>query len=476
MDTKKQLLEAEKQQGSADGWRVLAKDVGVAVFTCPGAGSALKIKTCMALTGIHPDTCLSVLTNITDRSKWDTNFQEARVIQQINKQQRYVYYSSQGRDGVKPRDMVELMTVSVHDKDAGQSAHVIVNQNATHEEAPVRDDRSRACLVSGGSVIRHHPRQRGSTHLMFLFQYNFGEDIPLALVSALAGRESKRFHSRLKQQCNQVQVKGAVATANAASLPVPAGFRTHKQRSRAAGAHGEDTNVASAVGSSVKNYNIKSRRRCSMDSAAVKSRAKLEQEIEELGLRQCKMGQQWYASPQCLPKVLPCFHTFGEPWLTKQESSKVVFCPQCGAQAQLTDGAEMLPTSAAACHLCQIDLEPPKEPVDEWHKNCVDMLDENKRSINEAQLDSRRIHEANKARSVNVKDEIVQFFEEARQMLERRETELLQQVDQVVAGMEVAATDLDTRHERRLGQINRARNYMDHCPDNFKAAQTQLLL
>ena len=80
------------------------------------------------------------------------------------------------------------------------------------------DDRSRACLVSGGSVIRHHPRQRGSTHLvtldylatfaaesalsllqMFLFQYNFGEDIPLALVSALAGRESKRFHSRLKQ-------------------------------------------------------------------------------------------------------------------------------------------------------------------------------------------------------------------------------------------------------------------------------------
>ena len=93
MDTKKQLLEAEKQQGSADGWRVLAKDVGVAVFTCPvfvlciyrrliqlciiqGAGSALKIKTCMALTGIHPDTCLSVLTNITDRSKWDTNFQE----------------------------------------------------------------------------------------------------------------------------------------------------------------------------------------------------------------------------------------------------------------------------------------------------------------------------------------------------------------------------------------------------------------
>ena len=36
------------------------------------------------------------------------------------------------------------------------------------------------------------------------------------------------------QQCNQVQVKGAVATANAAGLPVPAGFRTHKQRSRAA--------------------------------------------------------------------------------------------------------------------------------------------------------------------------------------------------------------------------------------------------
>ena len=130
--------------------------------------------------------------------------------------------------------MVELMTVSVRDKDAGQSAHVIVNQNATHEEAPVRfvlsrfhlnvhmlfdsDDRFRACLVSGGSVIRHHPRQRGSTHLvtpgylatfaaesalsllqMFLLQYNFGEDIPLALVSALAGRESKRFHSRLKQ-------------------------------------------------------------------------------------------------------------------------------------------------------------------------------------------------------------------------------------------------------------------------------------
>ena len=41
---------------------------------------------------------------------------------------------------------------------------------------------------------------------------------------------------------------------------------------------------------------------------------------------------------------------------------------QCFQLTAAQDGAEMLPTSAAACHLCQIDLEPPKEPVDEWHK------------------------------------------------------------------------------------------------------------
>eukprot|EP00658_Telonema_sp_P-2_P054125 TRINITY_DN43089_c0_g1_i3.p1 TRINITY_DN43089_c0_g1~~TRINITY_DN43089_c0_g1_i3.p1 ORF type:complete len:625 (+),score=104.23 TRINITY_DN43089_c0_g1_i3:192-2066(+) len=105
----------------------------------------------------------------------------------------------------------------------------------------------------------------------------------------------------------------------------------------------------------------------------------------------------------------------------------------------------------------------------------LEKLEQMRQSVEQAQMDSQQISQTNRARCNNLKDEVARHFEEVRGMLERREAELLREVDHRMAEIQVGCTDLEARHERRSAELSRAHSFLSRCPPNHTGQYTDLV-
>lgn len=165
------------------GWgEPVREQAGIRVYTRPVAGSAFKAFRGEVTLTTSLDSVLALLNDVPACVDWLHQCQSARLLEEVNFQQRYFYQASNMPFPVKDRDYVLLATLSIHEDRQGVRLHL-----EAHPEYLPATKALRIRQISGFYDLTRSQDDNGNETVVVVWEQHVDPagDIPKWLVNLL---------------------------------------------------------------------------------------------------------------------------------------------------------------------------------------------------------------------------------------------------------------------------------------------------
>ncbi|CAD8150004.1 unnamed protein product [Paramecium pentaurelia] len=151
---------------------------GCSIHTKMNPQNELKINRIEANVDVEPETFINLVTNMTRKKEYDSNFEEGRIIEKID-QNTTIYYA-RGKPPIFIVDARDFCMITRIYK-LGDSHYLAVSKSIEHPQAPLVKGIQRAEMIFAGWIVKKLPN--GKTNIIMIGHMNPKGDIPKALVN-----------------------------------------------------------------------------------------------------------------------------------------------------------------------------------------------------------------------------------------------------------------------------------------------------
>ncbi|CAD8137885.1 unnamed protein product [Paramecium octaurelia] len=151
---------------------------GCTIHTKLNPQNELKINRIEAQVDVDPEAFISLVTNMTKKKEYDSNFEEGRVIEQLD-QNTTIYYA-RGKPPVFIVDARDFCVITRVYK-LGDGHYLAITKSIEHPQAPLVKGIQRAEMIFAGWIVKKLPN--GKTNIIMIGHMNPKGDIPKAIVN-----------------------------------------------------------------------------------------------------------------------------------------------------------------------------------------------------------------------------------------------------------------------------------------------------
>eukprot|EP00656_Telonema_subtile_P038864 TRINITY_DN44030_c0_g1_i1.p1 TRINITY_DN44030_c0_g1~~TRINITY_DN44030_c0_g1_i1.p1 ORF type:complete len:661 (-),score=142.95 TRINITY_DN44030_c0_g1_i1:191-2173(-) len=203
------LLKVARSEAPKVAWEVKHEDQQIVVESLDR--KVVLVRAVLQMKGISPDLALEVLLDTTVRTKWDPVLEFCKGLPcsgaiedenysfDFDVETIYVYMKIKKQMGVKARDCCQRWKVCRDDCTTG--AHLVLIEDAKHQDAPLNSSFVRMSTVIGGYLLA--PDGEGGCVMTIINQTDVNGNVPTSMVNAFAVKAPVIWQNKVIRACQK---------------------------------------------------------------------------------------------------------------------------------------------------------------------------------------------------------------------------------------------------------------------------------